>query len=315
MAQQDVMVSFKNDQVQQFLSSEEIMERCPLAYATTPTSEVSSKYVLANTATVIEDMAKLGWGVVEAKQRKAVLKSSGRFSFHMVVFQNPDLKITKVVEGGDEEVECYPRIILTNSHDGFNSFRFMVGLYRLVCSNGLVIASDQFADLKIRHINYTFEELRNLIDTVLKELPKQIDVMTEMKNICLSEDQKRKFATEVYGIRKGIKPEDLEIFQIDEQTYSELVEAVREEDKSNDLWTVFNVLQEKVTQGGFKATNSKGKSRSVKRVKSFVRDLNINKKIFEIALNYLPKKVEFVEPLDEDEDEDELVVRSRLDNM
>ena len=37
----------------------------------------------------------------------------------MVSFQNPEIKITS--EDGDD---AYPRILLTNSHDGMQSFRF-----------------------------------------------------------------------------------------------------------------------------------------------------------------------------------------------
>ena len=50
-----------------------------------------------------------------------------------------------------------PQIILTNSHDGFNSFKFMLGIFRLVCSNGLVVCDNQMVNMTIRHINYTFD--------------------------------------------------------------------------------------------------------------------------------------------------------------
>jgi hypothetical protein len=51
-------------------------------------------------------------------------------------------------------------LFLTNSHDGFNSFQFRVGIYRLVCSNGLVVADEEFSAFRIRHKGYTFAELR-----------------------------------------------------------------------------------------------------------------------------------------------------------
>ena len=66
---EDVMVKFSDDKLAtQFLTKEEIQKVCPLAYAEAPTNKVSDKYVLANTGTVIEDMEKLGWKVVSAKQ-------------------------------------------------------------------------------------------------------------------------------------------------------------------------------------------------------------------------------------------------------
>ena len=40
------------------------------------------------------------------------------------------------------------------SSDGKNAFTFRAGLFRLVCENGLVISTQDFADLKIRHFGY-----------------------------------------------------------------------------------------------------------------------------------------------------------------
>jgi hypothetical protein len=74
----------------------------------------------------------------------------------------------------------------------------MVGLFRLVCSNGLVIASEQFTDLKIRHINYSFEELRELTNRVILELPAQVDLMTQMKNFELNREQMLDMALKMY---------------------------------------------------------------------------------------------------------------------
>lgn len=278
--------------VTEFMTEEQIRKVCPLAYADAPTSKVSDKYVMANTSTVISDMEKLGWKVVAAKQRKGNAKSSGRFSFHMVAFQNPDVKITKTVVNPDstknEEVDCWPRIILTNSHDGLSCFRFMVGLFRLVCSNGLCIASDMFADMKIRHINYTFEELQKLITSTIEALPGQIDILNDMQKVILTEEQKKSFALSALKIRKGLKPEDE--LMVDDETVQDMMTPVRDEDKEDDLWTVFNVIQEKCIKGGFSAKVGDKKAKKVRAVKGFIRDLDINQKLWKLAESFLPKK-------------------------
>lgn len=287
----DVISVFRNQDLSEtFLTEEQIRARCPLAFAEAPTNDkVSDRYVLANTATVIRDMERLGWKVVEAKQRKGHADSSGRFSYHMVVFQNPNVKITRTVEGSEEEVvDCFPRIILTNSHDGLNCFKFMVGLFRLVCSNGLVIASEQFSDLKIRHINYTFEELRALTTRVIEDLPNQVALMTRMKNFSLTKEQMLDMALRMYKVRKGIPlEEDCEI-DVDEETLEDMLEPQREEDKEVDLWTVFNVLQEKVIKGGYTYCEEGKKPRKMRKITSFVKDLDLNEKMFQIATSYLP---------------------------
>ena len=57
-----------------------------------------------------------------------------------------------MIKGKDGD-DAFPQILLTNSSDGKNAFTFKAGLFRLVCENGLVISTQDFADLKIRFID------------------------------------------------------------------------------------------------------------------------------------------------------------------
>ena len=279
----DVMMAFSGHNLSKdYLSTSEIKQRCPLAYATAPTNpKVSDKYVQANTSTVIDDMAKLGWYPVEAKQKKARKNSSGIQSFHMIAFQNPEVKIMQ-----GEDVEAYPRIILTNSHDGMASFRFRVGLYRCICSNGLVICDENFADLTIRHINYTFDDLRHLVVKTMSELPAYIEIMNKMKQTTLGKSQKYDFALRMLKLRKNVP--DNEKLNVSEKTLTDILSPIRKEDEGDSLWNVFNVLQEKMIKGGFMVESGKeDKLRKMRPVKSFARDLSVNYKMFDTAIDYL----------------------------
>lgn len=280
----DVMMRFSGN-LQKFLTEDEIRQRCPLVFATSPTNDkVSEKYTVANTYTVIQDMEKLGWKVVRAAQRKATKKSSGRFSYHMVALQNPDIKITKQVDGGEETVECFPQIILTNSHDGLSCFQFRVGLYRCICSNGLVISDAELSEFKIRHIYYSFENLRAVVGRILEALPSKVERMSQMSNVLLSEDQKLDFAKKALSIRKGVKEEEL---QADEETYKDLLTPVRKEDEGSSLWNVYNVLQEKIVKGGYTTAEEGKKARKVRKVTSFIKELDFSRRIDEVAQSYL----------------------------
>lgn len=280
----DVMMRFSGN-LQKFLTEDEIRQRCPLVFATSPTnSKVSEKYTVANTYTVIQDMEKLGWKVVRAAQRRATKKSSGRFSYHMVALQNPDIKITKQVDGGEEIVECFPQIILTNSHDGLSCFQFRVGLYRCICSNGLVISDAELSEFKIRHIYYSFENLRAVVGRILEALPSKVERMSQMSNVLLSEDQKLDFAKKALSIRKGVKEEEL---QADEETYKDLLTPVRKEDEGSSLWNVYNVLQEKIVKGGYTTAEEGKKARKVRKVTSFIKELDFSRRIDEVAQSYL----------------------------
>lgn len=283
----DTMLSFSdNSLATSFLSNDDIRRMCPMAFKTAPTNPgVSGRYTQANTATVIDDLAKLGWYPVQARQAREKKGSSGIRSFHMVAFQNPDIKIHKTLENGEKVVDTYPRIILTNSHDGFNSFKFMVGLFRLVCSNGLVVCSDQMVNMSIRHVNYDFEELRRVVATAIEQVPGIVQTMNDMRKVTLTDEQKINLATEVVRIRKGI--EDDQKFQLDAETVESILEPVREEDKANDLWTVFNICQEKLIKGGFSAVGKNNKSRKQRGITSIRKDMDFNQRLWGTASKYL----------------------------
>lgn len=291
----DTMLSFSDNSLStNFLSMDDLRKACPAAFKTSPTNpNVSERYVQASTATVIEDLAKLGWYPTEAKQCRAKKGSKGIRSFHMIALQNPNVKISKIVENSDgtstEIVDSYPRIILTNSHDGFNSFKFILGLVRLICSNGLVLCSDEFANLSIRHINYTFETLRTVVADIVEKVPYVVSTMNDMKNTIISDDNKKELATAVVKIRKEL--DDNQQIELDEATIMDILMPVREEDKGDDLWTVFNVCQEKMIKGGFQATGKNDKVRKQRKITSIKKDIEYNQRLWEVATRFMPATV------------------------
>ena len=269
----DVMLSFGKG-LDGYLTKDQIRNSSPLVFADAPTNpDVSNKYLFVNTETIIDDLDKLGWKPVQAAQRKARKKEGTIFSKHMVAFQNPDIQITS--EDGDN---AYPRILLTNSHDGMQAFKFSVGIFRLVCSNGLVVADEQFSDFKIKHKGYSFDELRNVVRQAVEDLPNKVKIMNDMKNRILTEEEKRKMALDAMLIRAGVKE-----LKYDEETITDILDPKREEDKGDDLWRVFNVIQEKITQGDFHAALTGAKVRKVRKIKSFEKDMKVNKELFKLA--------------------------------
>ena len=274
----DVMLNFNGEQT--YMDKVQLREACPLAFATEATNpDVSKRYLFVNTETIIDDLDKLGWKPVQAAQR-ASRGGSTIFSKHMIAFQNPDLKIK-----GKDGDDAFPRIIMTNSHDGMQAFKFSVGIFRLVCSNGLVVADEQFNEFKIKHKGYTFDELRGVVNQAVADLPNKVEVLNQMKQRVLTQDEKNKLALDAMLIRANIKPGSKEAkkFNYDEETIEDILDPKRKEDKGDDLWKVFNVVQEKITQGDFSAALKGAKVRKVRKIKSFEKDLKVNKQLFQLA--------------------------------
>tara|TARA_B100000925_G_C21936971_1_gene442827 strand:+ start:218 stop:1024 length:807 start_codon:yes stop_codon:yes gene_type:complete len=259
----------------EFLSRKELKEVCPVIFADKASNEVSKHYTHIPTSKVIDDMELLGWGVVDAKSVKARKNSTKGFQKHLVVFRNND-----VVINGEDGDTVFPQVLLTNSHDGKNAFTFTAGLFRMVCENGLVISTSTFEDVKMRHMGYSFEELQVKIKEMVEKLPLTVESMNKMKETELGQNQAVDFAKKALNTRFTDK--ELKRIKIN---FEELLTPTRVEDEGNDLWSVFNVVQEKIISGDFEYVAA-GKTRKAREIKNFKQDQKINKDLFELALEY-----------------------------
>ena len=255
-----------------FLTKEEIRQAASSVFTTKKGEKTSKHYKHISTEQIIDDMAALGWGVVDAKQVRA-RKGLG-FQKHLVVFGNNEI----VISGKDNDT-VFPRILLTNSHDGKNAFTFTAGLFRLVCENGLVISDEEFGALKIRHMGYDMEELKKTINEIVEKLPLTVECMNKMKQTQLTEEQKQKFALEALGLRFDTKTLSFKV--------EEVLEPTRKEDEGSDLWSVFNVVQEKLVHGMVEYQRGDAKrARKARRIKNFQQDMKVNSELYELALEY-----------------------------
>lgn len=259
----------------EFIDKKEIKNRAKSIFTETGSPNVSDKYAHISTEKIIDDMAILGWGVVDAKEVKA--RKSVGFQKHLVVFRNNEIQITS--EDGDN---VFPQILLTNSHDGKNAFTFTAGLFRMVCENGLVVSSREFENMKIRHYGYSFEELQETIKSMVEKLPLTVESLNKFRSVELGQEQMLDFAKKALLTRFDEK--ELENIKID---FNDLLTPTRPQDKGSDLWSVYNVVQEKLTHGMFNYGYGT-KIRKARKIKNFNKDLELNEKLYGLALEYVP---------------------------
>lgn len=271
-----MMYSASNEETNNFLTKEQIRQLAPSVFTKQADKTTTSKhYVHIPTEQVIDDMASMGWGVVDAKQ-VASRKNQG-YQQHMVIFGNDDLQIN-----GKDGDTVLPRVLMTNSHDGKNAFRFQAGLYRLVCSNGLVVADAEFADMKIRHMGYNLEELKTVISEMVEKLPLTIECMNKLKAKELNEKEKIDFVKDALSTRLN----EHEISKYSSEDMLDLLKPTRQEDKGDDVWSVYNIIQEKLIHGLFETYGVAGKPRKVRKIKNFKQDTKINQQLYQLALQY-----------------------------
>jgi len=258
-----------------FLTKEQIKEKAKSIFATGGGENTSERYSHIPTYQIVEDMKVLGWEVVDVKEVKA--RKNVGFQKHLVVFRNNDI----VIDGKDGDT-VFPQILLTNSSDGKNAFTFRAGLFRLVCENGLVVSTQDFANMRIRHYGYKFEDLKATITNIVEKLPLTVASMNKFKQIQLNKKQIIKLAKEALNIRFG----EVEMNRITVD-WNEFVKPTRREDEGTDLWSVFNVVQEKVLEGDFNYVAG-NRSRKARKIKNFNQDMELNSRLYELATTYCP---------------------------
>ena len=237
---------------------------------------ISDKYVHVPTEQVIEDVMKLGWSPINAYRVNSRKKRNG-VGRHMIKFVNYDF----MQEGKTE----YPELLLTNSHDGTTAFKLDVGIFRLVCSNGMVIKSQDFGSMKVRHYGYDFETIKGAVNKLVEQIPDYLKQVEDMKEQELEREQMLEFAREAALLR--FKTANIET--IDKLVdVEDLLESTRKEDNGNGLWEVFNRLQEKVVNGKFNYALGK-KERKARPVKGFKSQVKLNQDLWELASSYLPE--------------------------
>lgn len=132
-----------------------------------------------------------------------------------------------------------PMLLFSNNHDGLGSFTVRLGVYRFVCSNGLVIGSDLFK-ASIRHVRgpKSMSFLAELEVTIQKFL----DYVISGKFAAELEAATTKTVTKEKGI-EIIKKLNLSEKMTD-QCVLNWQNPMRKEDSSNNVWSLWNVVNE-----------------------------------------------------------------------
>ena len=132
----------------------------------------------------------------------------------------------------------------------------------------------------MRHMGYSFEELQVKIKEMVEKLPLTVESMNKMQATELGQKQAIAFAKKAITTR--FKDDELKRIKID---FKDLLTPTRDEDKGKDLWSVFNVVQEKIIDGDFEYVAA-GKVRKARQIKNFKQDQKINKELFDVALEF-----------------------------
>ena len=245
------------------ISLNDLKTATPAVFATAPSPKMSNKYVFVPTMDIMENFEREGWELATARQ-----VGKGLHSVHELRFRNGQLP--KV---GDILVEA----VIKNSHNGMATFSVSAGLHRLVCSNGLTVPTALSESFKLRHSRFDLDEVKRLTESFAGRLPKIEGSVNRMMERELSTDEKIDFLRQSAEIRFG-KDKVLKEMEI-----VGLLTPNRDEDEGDDMWKVFNVVQEKYVRGGVEVSNNRGRVTKLRGLQNIIAVNQVNTKLWELA--------------------------------
>jgi len=232
-------------------------------------SGVSSKYAFLSTAKVIESLSSEGIKPYSVKTSYTRNAEKYGYTKHLVRFRpHKSEAIADRSIGG-----VHPEIVLTNSHDRGSSFCIELGLFRLVCSNGMVVSSGVFDAFRVRHVGTSIAEVLKAVHSIVGQFPQIEDAVRRMQAVQLTDYQRESMASVAMGLRWEAGKAPFEA--------SRLLSTRRSADSGLDLWSTYNVIQENLTQG--QRANRYMHSRGTRAIKSIDSDLSINRGLWQLA--------------------------------
>jgi len=231
------------------------------AVAAAPT--VSARYQFISSNEIVRRFAEEGWAVADATVATP-RKRDTLFAKHMIDFRHPD---HQPVQG------AVPRIILVNSHDGSSSASVLAGVFRFVCSNGLVVGTTVAREVT-RHTGDAAADLIHRMQQLARNTSDLYTKIDRWSKVDLTRAQRFEFARFAAQLRWG----DPHRFAPEE-----LLQVRRDSDDAGDLWTTFNRLQENTVRGGLDGLSRSGRAATSRPLSDITRSVDYNAQLWRLA--------------------------------
>jgi len=252
------------------MTDAQIQAVAPSVFGSEAHESRSERYTFIPTIDVVNGLRNEGFEVFEARQSRTLDKGKDAYTTHVLKLRHPGTD--GLFKDQKEKVE----IILRNSHDGASAFALEQGVYRLVCSNGMV-ASSTVASMRVPHVGDVTGQIIEGSYKIVENSLELESVIEEWKGIQLDEKEQQALAFGAAQLRFGDDFRD----KINDPT--RLLNARRWSDKGNDLWTSFNRVQENVIKGGTHLGYEKGRRKTSRGITGVDQDLKLNKGLWQLA--------------------------------
>jgi len=245
------------------LSNDRLVTMAPSIGATQGHYQVSDKYSFVSTLQAINFLRDSGWIPVSCSEVKARKKDKVGYQKHMIRLTRSDLMV------GEHRMD----LVLYNSHDRGSAFILIGGVFSFICSNGMIVG-DKMAEFHHKHMGFNPQQFIESADQVQNHMVNVAGVIDDWKTIELSPNEKGIYVSAAHQIIYD-EPEKAPI-----EPFRLLTARRYQDEKKNDLWGVFNTVQENAIRGGLIGRTVEGKRTKTRKVKSIDKDKKLNKALW-----------------------------------
>jgi hypothetical protein len=253
-----------------------LTQSVPAAFAETPdVTRTSRHYQFISTARVIDALLEAGFEPTRAQQTRSRSGSSPHHARHMIRFS--------YVKNALSLIDAVPELILINSHDATSAYTLRAGLFRPVCTNGLV---SQIGDFGLLHVPHRGNVIHNVVDGALQIARGFSDitrVVEQMAARTLSDPERRDFAAAALHVRYPHAEQHVPVLP------DQLLSARRNADFGNSLWLTYNVVQENLVAGGLHGRSASGRTSRTRAIRAIREDVRVNVGLWNHAMTLLDR--------------------------
>ncbi len=252
------------------LNDETLRQRAPSIYASTPILGVSTRYTFVPTAAILSGLRELNWVPVQVEEQRIRIEARRGFQKHLIRFRREE-QMRSLSEWNLE-------LVLVNSHDAGCAYQLHAGVFRRICSNGLVLSERSFEAIRLRHHGLLPGAVVQSSLRLVEALPRLGAMIEEFTRRTLTNGEQTLFARRAVLLRYR----NLEQAPIQVET---ALKARRQEDEGVDLWRTLNRVSENLLRGGVSDNrrDRAGRLRSVRQLRGIDSQVNLNKGIWSLA--------------------------------
>ncbi|EIC4366409.1 DUF945 domain-containing protein [Salmonella enterica] len=246
------------------LTHEELMQYTPSVFGEDKHASRSDRYSYIPTITLLENLRREGFEPFFACQSRVRDLGKREHTKHLL----------RLRRAGQITGQQVPEIIILNSHDGSSSYQLLPGYFRQVCTNSLV-CGQSLGEIRVPHRGDIVGKVIEGAYEVLGVFDRVEEKREAMQSLILTPPAQHALAKAALTYRFGEEHQPVAATQI--------LTPRRYEDRKDDLWSVFNRIQENLLKGGLPGRTAKGKRTYTRAVNGIDGDIRLNRALWVMA--------------------------------